>query len=101
MINCQIRLNNVGITQIKISGHANYCEYGSDIVCSAVSILSFTIGNALLKLDKTFDLIIDKNEIIYNDLFPTKESQLLLDTLYDGLKMLLDDYKEYINIKEV
>ncbi|MED1852057.1 ribosomal-processing cysteine protease Prp [Brevibacillus borstelensis] len=36
-----------GIKEVCISGHANAAAYGSDIVCSAVSAISFGILNAI------------------------------------------------------
>ena len=35
--------------ELKLDGHANYEESGKDIVCSAVSTLFYTLGNALFQ----------------------------------------------------
>ena len=35
---------------IKISGHANYADYGNDIVCSSVSSIITTSINAIIML---------------------------------------------------
>lgn len=37
MIKVQIKRNNKYITQIKIKGHAQFGEYGKDLVCAGVS----------------------------------------------------------------
>ena len=38
---------------ITISGHANYDEYGKDIVCSAVSSTVITTVNGILSIDNS------------------------------------------------
>ncbi len=40
MIKVQIKRNNKYITQIKIKGHAQFGEYGKDLVCAGVSACS-------------------------------------------------------------
>ena len=37
--------------QIIIKGHANYAEYGNDIVCASVSSIAITTINAILRFD--------------------------------------------------
>lgn len=41
MIKVQIKRNNKYITQIKIKGHAQFGEYGKDLVCAGVSAGSY------------------------------------------------------------
>lgn len=88
---------------INIEGHANYSEHGSDIVCSAVSILAITISNKLVGLNKDVKLVVQEGqdarlniELVSLD----QESKLLIDTLIDGLKSISEEYDSYINIKE-
>ena len=47
------------ITNIKMSGHAKYDEYGKDIVCAAVSSALTLTVNTILRFDK--------NAIKYNE----------------------------------
>jgi len=47
MIQVTIRRDNNGIAEIAISGHANAGKYGSDIVCAAVSGISFGMLNSI------------------------------------------------------
>ncbi len=101
MIKCKYKKNNDVITYISISGHADYSEFGSDIVCAGVSMLSYTIGNALLNQSDQYDLTVLDNEFIFNDNLKTNESSLLLNTLFDGLLMVEDQYSDYIKIEEV
>ena len=48
---------------ITISGHANYDEYGKDIVCSAVSSTVITTINAILSIDKNSIEVNDNNPL--------------------------------------
>ena len=38
--------------QIKLEGHSNFSEYGTDIVCASISSITITTINALLRIDK-------------------------------------------------
>ena len=49
MIKVQIKRNNKYITQIKIKGHAQFGEYGKDLVCAGVSAVATGICNTLAK----------------------------------------------------
>ena len=40
---------------ITISGHANYDDYGKDIVCAAVSSIAITTVNNIISLDDSVD----------------------------------------------
>ena len=101
MIFCKYTKNATQIKSININGHAEFSEHGSDIVCSAVSMICYTIGNALLNDDESFNLQITENEFRFEDNLESVVSKLLLNTLLDGLLMVEDQYEDYINIKEV
>ena len=48
---------NGGIVGFRSAGHAGYAEEGSDIICSAVSILTFNTINSIEKFtDAKFDV---------------------------------------------
>ncbi len=101
MIKCNYKSENQKITYIDISGHADFAEYGSDIVCSAVSMVSYTIGNALLNESDDFQLIIKDNKFIFDDNIKSNNTELLMQTLLNGLLMVQNQYNDYIKIKEV
>lgn len=46
-----------------IKGHANFDQHGYDIVCAAVSILSYTAVNTLDYYEIDFDFFDDENEM--------------------------------------
>lgn len=81
-----------------ISGHADYSEAGSDIVCAAVSALSQTalLGlmqylaeNAVPYEMKDGFLSIRVNE-------PCETSQVILKTLVLGLQQIVQQYPQYV-----
>lgn len=74
--------------EIIISGHANYDDYGKDIVCASVSTIAITTINAIIEFDK--DSISVEESVGYlkiNILKHTKE----IDTLISNMNKL---YKE-------
>lgn len=101
MINCNVIRVDEKISSIKINGHAEFAEFGSDIVCAGVSMLVFTIGNKITMLSPAFDLSVSDNEFTFINNDNNHDVNLLLDTLYLGLKMIEEQYDEYISIKEV
>lgn len=97
-----IRKNNnaIGFT---IKGHSDYAQKGSDIVCSAVSILAYSAVN-------TLDLYID--DLNFSDdgevmTLTIEDSTDKTDTIFryfeTGIQTLLGNYNKYVNLdyKEV
>lgn len=98
------------IRRYKISGHANYAEYGSDIVCAAISALTQTILISLVNVigleEKKIHYIIDENDgfldvTLPKDIKATKlyETQILLKTLVVGIESIIENYPGYINLE--
>lgn len=93
-----------------ISGHANYNSHGEDIVCSAVSVLSYTALNALIEICG-----LNKNEIIYTidegsgylDVILPKvipkhiidKTEIVLKTLEIGIKSVIESYPKYVTLE--
>lgn len=94
-------LVNENIQKVELIGHANYSEYGKDIVCSAASSIVTTTVNAILMFDKdyiTYKEEKDKFTIIinsYNDIVDK-----LITNMLNLLKELAHDYPKNIKIKE-
>ncbi|MGB4661371.1 MAG: ribosomal-processing cysteine protease Prp [Mobilitalea sp.] len=94
------------ITGFKLSGHADFAEYGSDIVCAAVSALVINTINSIENFtsDK-FTLNQDEeNGIIEFHVISSmsNNSNLLLSSLGLGLKGIEDQYtKKYIHLTQI
>lgn len=93
--------------ELKISGHANYDEKGKDIVCAAVSILFYTLADALQstphiieKLDKAIGdeessiKCVPKAEYISN-------VALMYWMTLNGMQLIADDYSDYVSLNVV
>ena len=51
MIKIKVNKSKDIIKEVIITGHANYAQYGKDIVCAAVSSIALTSCNAILSLE--------------------------------------------------
>ncbi|MCT4543978.1 MAG: ribosomal-processing cysteine protease Prp [Vallitalea sp.] len=108
MINIDIFTNNGYINGFELSGHAGYSEYGKDVVCAAVSVLTINTINSIENFtDDIYDCFED--EQIGNISFKimeevSNESNLLLQSMVLGLESIREEYgSDYITlvIKEV
>ena len=90
---------------VKVTGHAGQAEKGQDIVCSAVSILFYTLAQAVTD---SRDLLKDEPCIITNDgdglvACTPKEGfvgiiQRTYWTILTGFELLADEYKDYVKL---
>ena len=98
MINIEI-INN---KTIKVKGHADYAEYGQDIVCASVSTAVYMSINQIEVFDKTYcikTIIREGNaciEVVREDEIVKKVMSNLIFTLRD----LELQYPKYIKINE-
>lgn len=81
-----------------IKGHANFDQHGYDIVCAAVSILSYTAVNTLDYYEIDFDFFDDENEMKVSLKNPNEKSEIILNNFEIGIKTLLTNYNEYVNL---
>ncbi|WOO89919.1 ribosomal-processing cysteine protease Prp [Mollicutes bacterium LVI A0078] len=98
-----VHVNRNVTDKVEVTGHAEYSEIGSDIVCSAVSMIMFTIANKLDAMEKFITIEIDEEDGGYMQIEVVKsddETKLLMDTLILGLEMIEEQYNEYIDIRE-
>jgi hypothetical protein len=85
-------------------GHAEYSEVGQDIVCAATSVLMINTMNAIeLYTEDEFSVFTDEEEGLISWHLtdsPSKEAQLLLNTMILGLKGMVSEeiYAEYIEL---
>lgn len=99
MIRINVIKENKQIKKITLKGHANYDEYGKDIVCAATSATYLCTINAILSLNKnSIELINDdtKQEVIV-----TNEDNItitLLENMIRCLESLQEQYPKNINL---
>lgn len=84
---------------IIIDGHANYAEYGKDIVCAAVSTLAQTLICSLEMLtDAHIKTIITDGYIKIVIEESSEGVQLLVDSFFIGIEGVADSYPEYVKL---
>ena len=100
MIKVKLTKNNNYYNRIIITGHANYEDFGKDIVCASVSSTVITSINASLLIDSNSLIYDDKDGltivIIKNDIVTTK----IIDNMISNLYELERAYPKNIQIKE-
>ena len=95
MIKCIISKNT-----IKISGHANYDDYGKDIVCASVSSIITTVVNIIMNIDNdSITYSDDGNVITIVKVNSNEVVDKLLNTMIDMLKDLENQYNKNIKIE--
>ena len=100
MINIKLKKENNIITELKISGHAKYDEYGKDIVCAGVSSALITTVNACLRFDEDSIEFNEENNFFLRNIKKDEITNILLENLVEVLKSIQDKYKENIKVKE-
>ncbi len=102
MIQISIIRHNNEYSCIKAFGHAEYDDYGKDVVCAAVSVLIINTANSLEKF--TDDLILAQThedgttEILLGSNL-SKEAVLLIDSLILGLESIRNQYgSKYLSV---
>ena len=93
------------IDAFEITGHADSGEYGQDIVCAAVSVLTINTVNSLTELAEINpEVEMDKEtgglmkvKLAESELSNVK-GQLLLESLVLGLQSIEQNYQDYIEL---
>ncbi len=98
MIDVTLFIKNEERLGFAIKGHANFDQHGYDIVCAAVSILSYTAVNTLDYYEVEFDFSDDDNEMKISLKNPNEKSEIILNDFEIGIKTLLTNYNEYVNL---
>ena len=98
MIKINIKKNE-NIDLIEVKGHANYDEYGKDIVCASVSSMVITTINAIVRIDSSSIDYNDNNGVVINVLKHTEVIDKLLVNLEELLMDLQKQYPKYIEIR--
>ena len=89
------------ITSLEISGHAGSAESGKDLVCAAVSGITFGLLNALDELTDVKNMTVGDNLIQVKVDNPTAESDLLLSAGIIQLKTVQQQNQRFIKIKKM
>ncbi|ARJ13832.1 ribosomal-processing cysteine protease Prp [Staphylococcus lugdunensis] len=103
MITVDITVNDEGkVTDVIMDGHADYGDYGHDIVCAGASAVLFGSVNAIMGLTS------EKPDIDYDDdgghfhirivNLDNDDAQLILQAMLVSLQTIEDEYNENIRL---
>ena len=104
MIKIQIAREDEKILSISMQGHADYDQYGKDIVCSAASTIIIGGINAIAKLGYigfiSYKVDAGDVEVKINDT-EIENLQIILETLVIQFLSIEESYPKYITVQEV
>lgn len=85
--------------KIEIKGHANYDDYGKDIVCASVSSIVITTINAIIEFDPESIYYENlNNRILIEKLKDDDITNKLINNMIELLEELEKSYKDNIKI---
>ena len=92
-----------GRREIKVEGHSGYSSMGSDIVCSAISILCFTLLSVVTeRADKRLDMKYEQRDGYFYLSFSKKCDESLKAVFYavcNGFQMLSEQYENCVSLR--
>ncbi len=95
MIKIKINYDGDFITDFKVTGHANYDDYGKDIVCASVSSIVITSVNMALTIDENSVKAVDKEGLV--DAVILKKDDTINKVFTNMVNMLKELEKNYKN----
>ena len=109
MIKIKIQRQKNKIIYFEIKGHANFSEYGEDVICAAVSSVGQMTVNGLietLKLKKKLKFTEEdgyiscdlKNSGLTDD--ELENADILVESMYSYLKAVARSYSEFVRLEE-
>lgn len=101
MIRVKVESDKKHITKVSILGHADYGDYGKDIVCSSVSSIVTTTVNGIYEIDNTYLNVetMKEGNMIITILKEDKICDKLINNMLSLLSELEESYPENIKVK--
>ena len=100
MIKIKVSKEGNNIKNIIITGHANYSEYGKDIVCAAVSATVLTTLNGIIAIDDSILEVDSKHDKMIININKDEDiSQILINNMINCLQELVIEYPKNIKIE--
>ncbi len=104
MIHVNFIKDSGNLVSFEVRGHADFDEYNRDIVCSAVSVLTYAIINGItdvVKVNASFEVKdgFSKLSLKGQSLENIEKCQVLMETMLLGIKSMEIEYGKYIILK--
>ena len=93
MIKVKLTKNNNYYKRIIITGHANYDDFGKDIVCASVSSIIYTTVNGLLNINEKSIEFLDNDE--YMEIKVLLSDDITNSLILNMMTMLKEIEKRY------
>ena len=84
---------------LDVSGHAEYGEYGKDLICAAVSSIMFGFMNAIDDLEEDVKITQSENRITIENHSGSKEVDDYFELVMMQLKTLEESYGDFIRVE--
>ena len=95
-----------GRRSICVKGHADYAEKGKDIVCAAISALTFALAQSLMDHEAIIEshISLEEGDAMISASCKHAEHEWTLETLFEfamnGLRMLQVQYEDHVSVTE-
>lgn len=100
MISVNVSFIGSDVQTLMVSGHANFAQYGKDIVCAGVSAIVFGGMNALESFKDNVEFIQKENEVGIKVIHNHPTIQIVLNTILIQLETIENSYKNNIKINK-
>ncbi len=84
---------------LDVSGHAEYGDYGKDLICASVSSIMFGFMNALDALEEDVQISQEENRIIITDHSDSKVVQDYFELVIMQMKTIEASYGNFIKVE--
>ncbi|MBR0137952.1 MAG: ribosomal-processing cysteine protease Prp [Erysipelotrichaceae bacterium] len=99
MIKAVFQANDDLYVSLDVSGHAQYGEYGRDLICASVSSIMFGFMNALDALEEDVMIRQSENRITIVDHSGSKAVQDYFELVITQLKTIEASYGDFIKVE--
>lgn len=104
MIEISVKADKTGfVDRVTIKGHSGYAAHGQDIVCAAISALSYTLAAALSDMG-AIDGFVERDgfmEIAISKAVDPERTRIITETIVKGFRLIEKSHKRHVLLKQV
>ena len=99
MIKAKYEVKDGSYLSLDVKGHAEYGEYGKDLICASVSSILFGFMNALDELSENVEIKQSENRITVKDHSGSDIVQNYFELVIMQLKTIEESYGNFIKVE--
>ena len=99
MIKAKYEVKDGSYLSLDVKGHAEYGEYGKDLICASVSSILFGFMNALDELQENVEIRQSENRITVEDHSGSSTVQNYFELVIMQLKTIEESYGNFIKVE--